>query len=78
MNSLVVETESKPSQKSRVEELQRALQEAELEESIAMIHGVEIEEKGKAATMLGPTLVADLTIEGAPVQALIDTGSLYQ
>ena len=41
-----------------------------------MIHGLETEEKENAATLLGSTLVADLTMEGAPVQDLIDMGSL--
>ena len=61
-----------------VEELRHALCEAELEDEIATIYRVEPDKDKRDATILGSTPTVDLTIEGVPVQAMIDTGSLVR
>ena len=62
----------------RVMELRRALQEAEVDESLSEAVAtmrVLKSAKGEDGTSLGPTLTADVEFEGSPVQALLDTGS---
>ena len=77
MNSLVTEADGEPTNKDRVEMLRCTLCEAELQDSMSTlaIHAVELEEEQKTSQDLGPTLTTDLSIEGAPVEAMIDTGS---
>ena len=60
MNSLVAGGDSVSS--TRVEELCHALCEAELEDEIATIYGVEPDRDERDATILGPTPTVDLTI----------------
>ena len=60
-----------------VEDLQRELQEAEMEESIAdvsaTIHVLNADHSHKST--LGPTLTVQVNFEGVPMKALVDTGS---
>lgn len=62
----------------RVAELRRQLEEAELQEALsrrsATMHGIRSEEASGSA-QLGPTLMADVELEGSQTKALLDTGS---
>ena len=58
-----------------VEELRHTLCEAQLENKIATIYGVVPDRDERDVTILGPTPTVDITIEGVPVRAMIDTGS---
>ena len=73
MNSLVAGGDSRSS--TRVEELRHVLCEAELKDKIVTIYRVEPDKDKRDATILGPTPTMDLTIEGASVWTMIDTGS---
>ena len=79
LNTLVADAGPKQAQRASVAELQRALREAELEEATscidATICGVELGGEQREAVSLGPTFTTSLTIEGTPVEAMIDTGS---
>ena len=59
-------------------ELQRALQEAEVDESLpeaVATMRVLKSANGEDGTSLRPTLSAEVEFEGSPVKALLDTGS---
>ena len=79
LNSLVADEDPKQAQRARVIELQCTLREAELEEANscidATLHGMELEGEQREAVSLGPMLTTVLTVEGTPVEAMIDTGS---
>ena len=72
-------SDSKESSEQRVEDLRRQLQEAEvelaLEKQSATMRGVTCDEPGSETVQLGPTVYADLELEGCRVKALVDTGS---
>ena len=63
---------------SRVEELRRQLQEAEVQDTLsevkATLHGIRSPE-GADKTTLGPTIVGEVELEGSAVNGLLDTGS---
>ena len=62
----------------RVVELQRALQEVEVDESLSETVAtmrVLKSANGVDGTSLGPTLSAEVEFEGSPIKALLDTGS---
>ena len=76
---LIVPSESgQNSGKQKVEELRRALREAELtvtlEECTVIVNGVVPTEKN--STELGPTVTIPALVNGVKVDALVDTGSL--
>lgn len=64
--------------RSRVLELRHQLQVAEVEEALSEVkttlHGIRPPESMEGA-VLGPTITAEVELEGEPVKALIDTGS---
>ena len=70
--------DEKTKKRQRIAELRRQLQEAEVEETmaevVAMMHVLQPGEQQNRVP-LGPTLTAEVKIEGRPVQALLDTGS---
>ena len=63
---------------SRVEELRRQHQEAEVQDALsevkATLHGIRSPE-GADKTTLGPTIVGEVELEGSAVNGLLDTGS---
>ncbi len=66
------------SKREKVAKLRQALQEAEVDESLSeAVTTMRVLKTGGGKTdpPLGPTLTADVRFEGAPVRALIDTGS---
>ena len=74
--------ERKPEQKqSRVAELRKQLQLAEVEESLvaetneATLCGISSTTDTKGYTELGPSITADVELEGIPIKTLLDTGS---
>jgi len=70
--------ETAKADKQRVEELRRELHQAELAEAVgnvaAVMHQVAATEQG-SEPKLGPTVFAEVAVNGVPTRALIDTGS---
>ena len=64
--------------KERIADLKRQLQEAEraaiISEVATRLHGIEPPAAAEK-TRLGPVLTTTVSVEGAPAQAMIDTGS---
>ena len=67
--------------RSEVETLREQLRQAELEEALAgvveevTLHGISSSGDAKNGVELGPSITAEVEVEGVPVQALLDTGS---
>ena len=82
MKNIVVNSEQEekgePKDKcERVMELHRALQEAELEESLSQVAATMhvLTGKDRDGSSLGPTPTVEVLFEGVPTRALLDTGS---
>ena len=63
--------------RQRIAELRRQLQEAQVEEMMAVVVAkMHVLQPGEQQNIvpLGPTLMAEVKFEGRPVQALLDTG----